>query len=150
MNGIVKFDGGVAVTQPPGTFVFEDASLEPARPPNWYDEAARKKLGQSRKWQSMGYEPGDTHCVVSGGIPRELKSGERKGQMTWHGCVITKCAIDSEDINQAKLDYELETGKCHVCAGSGLRLDSWACGIGNRYRFCERCGNTGHAPEVGL
>ncbi|WP_039967730.1 hypothetical protein [Pseudomonas chlororaphis] len=134
-------------TQPSELF---DANPEPELPPNWLNVVARKKLGQPQEWRWCKFEMiGDTDdCVVEGGIPRLLLSGRRKGQATWRDCELTKCVVTKAEYDQAKVDYEVETGKCHDCAGSRLRLDGWSADTGNRFKPCLRCNATGKAPEV--
>lgn len=127
-----------------------DVKPEPELPPNWLNVVARKKLGQPPEWRWCKFEMiGDIHdCVVEGGVPRRLKSGEHKGQLTWRDCSITKCVVTQAEHDQAKADYEVETGKCHDCAGSGMWLSGWGCDTGNRFKPCPRCNVTGKAKEV--
>ena len=127
-----------------------DVKPEPELPPNWLNVVARKKLGQPQEWRWCKFEMiGDTYdCVVEGGVPRVLKSGERKGQPTWRDCALTKCVVTQAEHDQAKADYETETGKCNACAGSGLWLSGWSADAGNRFKPCQRCGATGKATEV--
>ncbi|MBI6948770.1 hypothetical protein [Pseudomonas koreensis] len=127
-----------------------DVKPEPELPPNWLNVVARKKLGQSEEWRWCKFEMiGDTDdCLVEGGIPRLLQSGKRKGQPTWHDSKLTKCVVTKAEHDQAKVDYEAETGKCCKCAGSGLWLSGWGVDTGNRFKPCVRCGATGKAPEV--
>ncbi|MGU9830202.1 hypothetical protein [Pseudomonas sp. LF242] len=127
-----------------------DMKPEPELPPNWLNVVARKKLGQPQEWRWCKFEMiGDTHdCVVEGGIPRLLQGGKRKGQPTWRDCTITKSVVTQAEHDQAKSDYEAETGKCHECAGSGLWLSGWSSDTGNRFKPCPRCKATGQAAEV--
>lgn len=127
-----------------------DVKPEPELPPNWLNVVARKKLGQPQEWRWCKFEMiGDTDdCLVEGGIPRLLQSGKRKGQPTWRDSKLTKCVVTKAEHDQAKADYEAETGKCCKCAGSALWLSGWGVDTGNRFKPCVRCGATGKAPEV--
>lgn len=42
-------------------------------------------------------------------------------------------------------EWELETGKCHHCDGTGQAWDGWNAEKGNSYRDCTHCFKTGKA-----
>ena len=135
----------------PSTELFDPAenSPEPARPPDWMNVVARKKLGQPDTWRYCRAEwIGDTDALIEGGITRALKSGPRKGLPTWRDSVMTKCVVTAAELEQARLDYEAETGKCSNCAGSGQWWLGWAYDTGNQYEPCKRCKATGKASEI--
>lgn len=127
-----------------------ESKPEPATPPDWIDVVARKKLGQPQEWRWCKFEAiGDTDdCLVEGGVPRLLQKGKNKGRPTWRDSVLSKCVVTRSEMDQAKADYETETGKCNECAGSGQRYVGWSRDTGKRFRPCVRCNATGKAPGV--
>ena len=140
----------MTILKPSDLLEMVDVKPEPELPPNWLNVVARKKLGQPKEWRWCKFERiGDTDdCLVEGGIPRLLQSGKRKGQPTWRDSKLTKCVVTGAEHDQAKVDYEAETGKCCKCAGSGLWLSGWGVDTGNRFKPCVRCGATGKALEA--
>lgn len=138
--------------KPSDLFALVDVKPEPDLPPNWLSVVARKKLAQPQEWRWCKFEAiGDTDdYVVEGGIPRLLQSGKRKGQVTWRDCVLIKCVVTRSETDLAKVEYEAETGKCHKCAGSGLRLEGWSRDTGNYFKPCVRCSATGKSSAVPL
>ena len=117
----------------------EVAVVEPVRPPDWLNIASRKKLGVGESWRWCKWEAVGEDLIVEGGIPRELKSGNRKGMPTWRDSKLTKLLVSKADIDQAKNAYEAESGNCFECAGSSLEWAGWSADAGNRYRPCGRC-----------
>lgn len=104
-----------------------------------------------RKMDIPGWEPyaweriGTDGMLVTGGIPRLLKNGPRKGEKTWSGngdrVVVVRAEIDQEMER-----YEQETGKCRDCMGEGKRPVGWSEETGPRFKQCERCTGTGCKP----
>lgn len=127
-----------------------ESKPEPAMPPDWLNVVARKKLGQPPEWRWCKFQAiGDTDdCLIEGGIPRPRKSGKLKGLPTWKESVKSICVVTRAEMDQAKAAYELETGNCHSCAGSGQWYSGWSRETGSRFKSCPRCDATGKAPEV--
>lgn len=113
--------------------------VEPARPPEWLNIVARKKLGVGEDWRWCKWEVVGDDLIVEGGVPRELKSGSRKGMPTWRDSALTRLIVSKVEIEQAKAAYEAESGNCFECAGSSLEWAGWSAEAGNRYRQCRRC-----------
>lgn len=108
-------------------------------------EAVAKKKMNIPGWEPYAWELiGTDGMLVTGGIPRLLKSGPRKGEKTWDGkgsqVVVVKAEIDQE-----VLRYELETGKCAECMGEGKRPAGWSEETGPRFKPCEKCAGSGVA-----
>lgn len=137
-------------SQSAGLFGTTESKPEPAMPPDWLNVVARKKLGQPPEWRwCNGQVIGETRdFLVEGGVPRELKSGIRKGLPTWKDAVLSKCVVTDAEIRLAQMDYEIETGKCWECAGSGEKHIRWNHKTGNQFADCPRCDATGKSPEV--
>ena len=111
---------------------------------NHIDVIAMRKAGIDG-WEPYRYQRiGDDASLITGGIPRLLKSGPRKGQKTWDGkgtqVVVTDAEIDSE-----RKRYAAETGNCPWCYGRGEVFASWHHETGTKYRPCTHCGATGKA-----
>lgn len=106
------------------------------------DAVAIRKSG-IEGWEPFRYEfiAPDSN-LVTGGIPRILKSGPRKGRKTWDGkgtrVVVTRAEIEAE-----KQRYAAETGNCPECYGEGEIFASWHHERGTTYKPCPHCGGTG-------
>lgn len=98
-------------------------------------------------WEPFAWEViGNDGVLVTGGIPRLLKRGPRKGEKTWDGkgdkIVVVKSEIDAE-----MQRYERETGKCQDCFGTGRVFAGWSAASGKRTRACKRCAGDGTSPQ---
>jgi hypothetical protein len=119
-----------------------------SRPPHWMDIVARQKLSVSEDWEIFKWTAiGDTDDVIAtGGVPRLLQSGPRKGRKTWDGkgqdVVVTRA-----EIKAAQAVYEAETGNCHVCGDTGQQWVGWSVADGHKYDTCRTCDGTGKAKE---
>lgn len=123
-----------------------NAAHTPVRPPSFIDRVARKKLNAPESWTHFRWQcVGKTNdLLVTGGIPRLLKSGPRKGKKTWDGAGETVSITDAE-LAADYLVYEAETGNCHKCGGSGQEWIGWSATDGNKYQSCKSCAGTGKA-----
>lgn len=103
----------------------------------------RRKLQLSESWRWASAEH------VEGGVILEVSEywvGPRGGKH-WKR-PFTKAFITQEEMEQTKVIYEQETGKCYDCEGSGQEFYGWNRGTGNKYRPCRTCGATGMATRV--
>jgi hypothetical protein len=111
-------------------------------------EVARRKVSGPPEWEVYAWEHiGDTHdLLVTGGVPRLLKSGPRKGKKTWDGkgekAVVTRAEMDEEQRR-----YECDTGNCGECLGSGEVFAGWSSTDGVKMKACRQCGGSGKAKE---
>lgn len=122
---------------------------EPAQPKyvDWHSLTAIKKYGQPEGWKWAKVEYGDCpegYCKLTGGIPRKIKRGPRKGKHTWEE--TNTLWMKQTDIEATKLEWESETGKCWQCSGSGKDLAGWNHKTGARFRTCGRCNGEGNRP----
>jgi len=121
---------------------------EAVRPPSYLDIVARKKLNAPAEWEHFAWKKiGETDdLIVTGGVPRLLQSGPRKGRKTWDGkgsdAVVTRAELEA-----AMVAYEAETGNCHKCGNTGQQWAGWSVAEGVRYSHCEACDGTGKARE---
>ena len=110
------------------------------------DAIAKRKINITG-WEPYAWERIGTDAIkVTGGIPRPLKSGPRKGQKTWDGpsqvAVVVQAEVDDEIAR-----YEEETGQCSECLGDGKVMHSYNCVKDEKtYRPCGRCTGTGARP----
>lgn len=113
------------------------------------DEVARCKVNGPEGWAVFAWERiGDGNdLVVTGGVPRLLKAGPRKGKPTWRDVPTQKAVVTGAEIEAEKARYEADTGKCSDCMGSGQVFASWSQAEGKKYRACGRCGGTGERPN---
>jgi hypothetical protein len=98
-------------------------------------------------WEPYRYQAiGSDGSLITGGIPRILTRGPRKGKKTWDGkgtqVVVTKAEIDAE-----KVRYTVETGNCPECYGTGEIFASWHHERGTTYKPCPHCNATGSASK---
>jgi hypothetical protein len=102
------------------------------------DNVARRKVNG----------PEGSDLVVSGGVPRLLKAGPRKGKPTWRDVPTQRAVVTRAELDAEKARYEADTGKCSECMGTGKVLASWSAAEGVKYRPCKRCDGTGERPNV--
>lgn len=117
--------------------------------PDFIATVSREKLGMPIEWECYKWEKiGTTDDVlVTGGLPRLITRGPRKGRKTWDGAGA-KVVVTQGEIEAAKLAYEAETNRCHRCGGDGQEWCGWSAAEGNRYKPCTRCNATGVAPSA--
>lgn len=106
------------------------------------DEVARRKVNGPEGWVVCAWERiGDGNdLVVTGGVPRMLKAGPRKGKPTWRDVPTQKAVVTKAEIEAEKVRYEADTGKCGDCMGKGEVFASCSVAEGTKYRPCKRCG----------
>lgn len=67
-------------------------------PAEVWNVLARKLLGRSEEWTWVRLEAlNDEQCLVTGGVPRKLKSGPNKGKITWRDAILESCVIRFAD-----------------------------------------------------
>lgn len=97
-------------------------------------------------WEPFKYEMIGKDSLITGGVPRILTKGPRKGRKTWDGAgtavVVTKDEVEAEAAR-----YTAETGNCATCYGEGKVFASWHHIEGTTYRECNVCTGTGKAPQ---
>lgn len=122
------------------------------QPVDFRERVARRKLSLADEWRCFKLEAiGRTRdTLMSFGVPRPLKSGKRKGEMTWAGFRqrngVYCCCVTNAEYLAERAAWEAETGKCSNCYGRGQELASWDSAKGAAYRPCKTCAETGKAP----
>jgi hypothetical protein len=110
-------------------------------------EAVAKRKMDTPGWEPYAWEAiGTDGTMVTGSIPRLLKSGPRKGEKTWDG-KGDKVVVVKSEILAEMARYEKETGKCCQCMGQGKVAAGWSSATGPRYRPCLICKGTGYWAE---
>lgn len=101
------------------------------------------------RWYALKHVDPDI-TLVTGGVCRVMfKSGPRKGQPNWSAmdkATERTIGIKRSDDDTFRRQWELKTGRCHVCCGRGQQFWGWSKAYGCRYRPCSRCGATGKHP----
>jgi hypothetical protein len=114
--------------------------------PDFYSMHARKLLGLPDEWHWFSLEAKDggggrRFTLIKGAIPlRTISRGPRKGQWDWSQRKDEREVIVSDEEHRAFVAaWELETGKCATCGGSGHTLARWSSESGAEYRPCWKC-----------
>lgn len=114
--------------------------------PSHMDVVAMRKAG-IEGWSPFKYQLIGDDSVITGGIPRIITRGPRKGRKTWDGegtsVVVTRAEVEAEAQRFAS-----ETGKCSRCYGKGEVFHSWHHKEGTTYRQCSSCAGTGVVERV--
>jgi DnaJ-class molecular chaperone len=85
---------------------------------------------------------------VSGGTPRILQKGKRKGQRTWIDSKdVAECAVTDSDIVAELAQYEKDTGNCSDCWGTGQMWIGWHHIDGHKHETCRKCSGSGKAKQ---
>jgi len=107
----------------------------------------RKKYSLSTQFKICAWEAMDNHIKITGiATDKKYTTGKRKGKWNYAG-KKTVLSVTQKEIEQFKQDYEVETGMCSKCSGSGQNWQSWNHIIGSTYRQCNKCGGTGQSDN---
>jgi hypothetical protein len=125
-------------------------------PPDIHAIAARKVHNLPDEWQpriygclDRGLTAEHSGFYLRGAVPIGTYSrGPRKGRPKWPPLgQLQRVVITADEVKQARIQWENETGLCSHCGGSGQQVKS--VGIdGTTYRECGACGGTGKALHV--
>lgn len=117
----------------------EQPPVEPLVFENFYELAARQKLGKPQEWVLYAFESIGPDILVTGLIPVSHRKDRRpvfkgKGERV----MLTHTEVDA-----AERQHEAETGKCAKCSGHGREFKGWRHIDGYSYRECRSCHGTG-------
>lgn len=123
--------------------------------PDIHAIAARRVHGLPADWQPRIYGCLDRGLgfYLRGAVPIGTYSrGPRKGRPKWPPLgQLQRVVITADEVRQARIWWENDTGLCSYCGGSGQQVKS--VGInGMTYRECISCEGAGtalHLREVG-
>lgn len=111
-----------------------------ACPLNFIERAALRKLPAgywAYKFETLDWQAKPpTIFRITGGKPRTLKSGPRKGKLTVEPGTSIEVYVTRAEMLAEEQAYEDETGKCRACVDGKVRRNSAFVG-------CERCVGTG-------
>ena len=116
--------------------------------PDIHAIAARHVHGLPHNWQPRTYSALD-RCLgyeLRGSVPIGTYSrGPRKGRPKWPRLAeLQRVVITMDEVRQARIRWENETGLCSNCGGSGQQVKSTGIS-GTTYRECISCDGTGRA-----
>jgi hypothetical protein len=110
------------------------------------DAVAIRKSG-IEGWEPYKYERVGDDSLITGGIPRVLTRGPRKGRKTWDG-KGTSVVVTSAEVAAQAASYAAETGNCDRCFGEKIVFARWSKAEGKKYRPCTKCSETGRATTA--
>lgn len=120
---------------------------------------AIEKYALPENWSSYRYECFPKTCgetlyyQLTGMVAPPKTKGPNKGRPNWkNGDRNTKfvCIIPVSEHEQWLKTWELKTGKCSGCEGTGKALAQWSVIKGSEYRECSKCKGTGLKNEQPL
>lgn len=101
-------------------------------------------------WEPYLYERiGTDGVLMTGSVPRLLKSGPRKGKKTWYLKGGTKVIVTHAEIDVEEAAYVARTGNCGKCYGKGDTVVGWSAVDGEKLATCKHCSGTGRATQEG-
>jgi hypothetical protein len=117
-------------------------------PPDIHAIAARRVHGLPAEWQPRIYGCLDRGLgfYLRGAVPIGTYSrGPRKGRPKWPPLgQLQRVVITADEVKQARIQWENETGLCSYCGGGGQQVKSTGIN-GTTYRECAACDGTGKA-----
>jgi len=113
-------------------------------PPEWHAYAwaclPRPQNGQ-KDWKA-------THFQVNGAVAPLITKGKNKGCHNWaklDKSTLREFVTSIADHERWKSEWEIRTGKCHRCHGTGKTI-ARVTATEKTYRQCTRCKGTGSPP----
>jgi hypothetical protein len=95
-------------------------------------------------WEPYLYERiGNDGVLMTGSVPRLLKSGPRKAKKTWDRKDGKKVIVTHAEMDAEKADYIVRTGNCGECFGLGQVTVGWSAKDGKKIAQCKVCNGTG-------
>ena len=115
------------------------------QPPFFLGDIAARKSGVPG-WQWFHSEVVGPDFMLEGGVPRKLKTGKRKGQVTWKGQPTTRVVVTRAELDAEMQAYEARTGKCCGCNGA-MQVKRWLTSIDGCAMIDCRCCNDTRKPQ---
>jgi hypothetical protein len=134
--------------------IFTERTIPPAaqKRPATHTQCAIETYNLHPDWECGGWalrgKGVGEYLEVKGAIYKtRLKTGPRKGKINFRSPEAgTECAVSIPALllQQWKRRWEIETGLCSECQGSGRTLSSMGVS-GTKYRTCSKCRGSGEA-----
>ena len=113
---------------------------------DFFNLTVQRIHGRSPEWQWCSLDAHDMpedFIKVGGEVPiGVIARGELKGRPKWPN-TIEHVYVRTRDIEESKRLWQVETGKCSECYGSGEVV----CGLPRVASPCRSCGGTGRAAQ---
>ncbi len=118
--------------------------------PDWFQLIAQQRgMPPEWRWFSSEWKGEGEHAVmlVKGGVPgAPFARGKNKGKPNpANRTQVAELVISREHMDAIKSQWQVKTGKCAKCAGSGQICWRWSKEGGRETRDCKACAGTGRA-----
>lgn len=120
---------------------------------DFFNEFVRRVKGVPVNWQwksldGIGASRQDGGFLMKGGIPPLIKSGKRAGEPNWSKATDQRSfLVTFRELDEFVARWEIETGRCSKCQGSGEEVCGWSRDHGAQHRCCSKCSGSGR-PKV--
>ena len=129
----------------------EDAKVERI---DWMNEVARKRYGMPDRWrwfisEVKNHNLPSAFIMLTGAVcDVKYERGKRKGYDNWKmrdKATEAVVPVKFTDIPEIQREWELQTGKCANCQGTGKYICGWDHETGVITEPCKPCSATGVA-----
>jgi hypothetical protein len=113
--------------------------------PDWFTVIAVER-GLSVAWLWVRSEVVDGHFLVTGAVCPMFTRGPRKGLRNWaqrDKATERTLVITPAELRACQLRWEVASGRCHACAGTGQENMGWTKEQGTILKTCRRCTGSG-------
>jgi len=122
-------------------------------------EHAREMLGMPPEWsayyfKAIGHSSVESNTKliqVKGAVAPLITRGKHKGAPNWRKSDKTterEVFFTPGEHDEWCRQWEVRTGKCSKCMGSGKVFARWSITEGTSYKPCSTCNGTGKAPNT--
>lgn len=127
------------------------ATVEPPKRPDidWYNETAKRCHGKPTGWRWYSLDSHDKppdFFLCGGAVPLGFKKSGRPKWPPVKDCDLIWMKFS--DVDETRRLWEIETGKCCKCLGTGQMNIGWSAAHGSEYGDCNKCNATGKASEA--
>jgi hypothetical protein len=113
----------------------------------------KKRENLPDNWRVYNYRWLDSRVMeVTGAVAPLYVRGPKKGRINWSKKdkdTVRTFILLATELEEGIARREKETGKCHACEGTGMRVFGWSKAEGTKYKTCDLCkGSGGGSIEV--
>jgi len=116
---------------------------------NFPEMIIKKRENMPEEWCVFSFTWLDDRAMeLKGAVAPLYVRGSKKGCRNWKKMdktTVQTFLLLSSEIEEGIERWEHETGKCHVCQGTGSKLVGWSRAEGKKYKTCDKCNGTGKA-----